>query len=45
VYAYEVRDPERYGVIEFDANGKAISLERKTPAAKIELCSSGHLFL
>jgi glucose-1-phosphate thymidylyltransferase len=29
VFAYRVHDPERYGVIEFDQNGKAISLEEK----------------
>ena len=29
VFAYHVRDPERYGVVAFDANGRAISLEEK----------------
>jgi glucose-1-phosphate thymidylyltransferase len=29
VFAYQVRDPERYGVVEFDAAGQAISLEEK----------------
>src|SRR6266516_624579 len=28
-FGYQVRDPERYGVVEFDAEGKAISLEEK----------------
>ena len=29
VFAYQVRDPERYGVVEFDATGQAVSLEEK----------------
>lgn len=29
VFGYQVRDPERYGVVEFDAEGRAVSLEEK----------------
>ncbi len=29
IFGYQVRDPERYGVVEFDPNGRAISLEEK----------------
>jgi glucose-1-phosphate thymidylyltransferase len=29
VFAYQVRDPERYGVVDFDATGRALSLEEK----------------
>jgi glucose-1-phosphate thymidylyltransferase len=29
IFGYQVRDPQRYGVVEFDSNGRAISLEEK----------------
>ncbi len=29
IFAYAVKDPERYGVVEFDADGRAVSLEEK----------------
>ena len=34
IFGYHVNDPERYGVVEFDANGKAISIEEKPKAPK-----------
>ena len=34
IFGYYVNDPERYGVIEFDENGKAISLEEKPKSPK-----------
>jgi glucose-1-phosphate thymidylyltransferase len=34
VFAYQVRDPERYGVVEFDGEGRAISLEEKPKAPR-----------
>src|SRR5690349_12482629 len=34
IFAYHVHDPERYGVVEFDAQGRAISIEEKPPAPK-----------
>jgi glucose-1-phosphate thymidylyltransferase len=44
VYAYHVRDPERYGVVEFDAAGSAISLEEKPVNPKSSWAVTGIYF-
>ena len=44
VFAYPVRDPERYGVVEFDKSGKAISLEEKPEHPKSNFAIPGLYF-
>ncbi|QDV69546.1 Glucose-1-phosphate thymidylyltransferase 1 [Rosistilla carotiformis] len=44
IFGYRVTDPQRYGVVEFDSNGKAISLEEKPSQPKSNFAIPGLYF-
>ena len=44
VFAYHVNDPERYGVVEFDDRGRAVSLEEKPKAPRSNYAVTGLYF-
>lgn len=44
IFGYYVNDPERFGIVEFDTNGKAVSIEEKPENPKSNYCVTGLYF-
>ena len=44
IFGYYVHDPERFGIVEFDENGKVLSVEEKPKKPKSNYCITGRYF-
>ena len=44
IFGYYVQDPERFGIVEFDENGKVLSVEEKPKNPKSNYCITGLYF-
>ena len=44
VFGYQVEDPERFGIVEFDASGRAVSIEEKPERPRSDYCVTGLYF-
>ena len=44
IFGYFVNDPERFGIVEFDPNGKVLSVEEKPKNPKSNYCITGLYF-
>ncbi|MEG0127321.1 MAG: sugar phosphate nucleotidyltransferase, partial [Clostridia bacterium] len=44
IFGYSVKDPERFGIVEFDQNGKVLSVEEKPQHPKSNYCITGLYF-
>ena len=44
IFGYYVDDPERFGIVEFDSQGRAVSIEEKPEQPKSNYCVTGLYF-
>ena len=44
MFGYYVNDPERFGIVEFDENGKVVSVEEKHAQSKSNYAITGYLY-
>ncbi len=45
IFGYHVNDPERYGIVEFDQQGRVLSLEEKPQRPRSSLAVPGSIFM